>query len=275
VSPPGNLYASTLVRLTGGEPPAPTLALVAAVALHEAVSVFCSPAQAGAQSPAPDWAPAYAGEHGISRSPANAGAQRTQARRSEPWAPAFAGQPLIKWPNDLLLDGAKLSGILLERSGDAVIIGFGVNLAHHPEGLDRAATSLAAKTGAAPDPDSFLAVLAESLARWVGRWRTEGFATIRSAWVTRAHPIGTALAVRIPSPNPTPFVLSEVEGHAPSAEPAIRTSTALSANGVGAGQDDRTDGLFDGLDASGALRLRLADGSVRVIHAADVFMIQD
>jgi BirA family biotin operon repressor/biotin-[acetyl-CoA-carboxylase] ligase len=179
---------------------------------------------------------------------------------------------IIKWPNDLLLDGAKLSGILLERSGDAVIIGFGVNLAHHPEGLDRAATSLVAQTGAAPDPDAFLAVLADSFVRWVGRWRTEGLAAIRTAWLARAHPTGTALSVRIPSLSPPPFVLSEVEGHAPR---ATRTSTALSANGEGEAQDDSLPGLFDGLDASGALRLRLADGGVRVIHAADVFMIQD
>jgi len=236
VSPPGNFYASTLVRLAGGEPPAPTLALVAAVALHEAVSVFCP------------------------------------------------GGPSIKWPNDLLLDGAKLSGILLERSGDAVVIGFGVNLAHHPDDLDRPATSLAAATGSAPDPDTFLAVLADSLARRLYRWRSEGLAPIRAAWLERAHPIGTALTVRTPSH--TPFVLGAVEAcpervqisrktDSPGAAPATRTSTALGANGVGEAGDDALQGLFDGLDESGALRLRLADGSVRVIHAADVFLVQD
>jgi len=202
VSPVGNLYASTLVRLTGGEPPAPTLALVAAVALHEAVSVFHSPVGA-----------AYL---------------------------------LIKWPNDLLLGGAKLSGILLERSEAAVVIGFGVNLAHHPGDLDRAAISLAAADGNAPDADTFLAVLADSVARWIARWRNEGLAPIRAAWLARAHPIGTALTVRVPS-----------------------------LHGEGEVGDDALQGLFDGLDASGALRLRLADGAVRVIHAADVFMIQD
>ena len=48
----------------------------------------------------------------------------------------------IKWPNDIVSAGAKLAGILLEREGDAVIIGFGINLAHHPEGLGRATTSM-------------------------------------------------------------------------------------------------------------------------------------
>ena len=133
--------------------------------------------------------------------------------------------------NYLLVGGAKLSGILLERAGDAVVIGFGVNLAHHPQDLGRPATSLAALAGAAPDPAIFLEMLAESLARWLHRWRTEGLGPVRAQWLAAAHPIGTALT--------TP------EG----------------------------EGLFDGLDETGALRLRLADGSMRVIHAGDVFLI--
>lgn len=137
----------------------------------------------------------------------------------------------IKWPNDLLVDGAKLAGILLERAEDAVIIGFGVNLAHHPEALDRPATSLKALTGAGHDPQIFAEMLAESFARWLTRWRSEGLAPIRARWCAAAHPVGTAL------------------------------STA------------QGDGLFDGVDENGALRLRLADGTSRVIHAGDVFLI--
>src|SRR3546814_13777467 len=49
----------------------------------------------------------------------------------------------IKWPNDLLVGRAKLSGVLLERTGDAIVIGIGLNIAHHPEGLDRPVTSMA------------------------------------------------------------------------------------------------------------------------------------
>ena len=133
----------------------------------------------------------------------------------------------IKWPNDLLVGGAKLAGILLERQGDAVIVGFGVNLAHHPEDLDRPATSL--KPPVAPEP--FLRALAASFEAWLGRWRTRGLAPVRAAWLAAAHPVGTALV--------TP--------------------------------DAR--GTFDGLDECGALRLRLADGAIRVIHAGDVFLI--
>ncbi len=140
-------------------------------------------------------------------------------------------QVLIKWPNDLLVEGAKVAGILLERVEDVVVIGIGVNLARHPDGLDRPVTSLAALTGSAPDPAAFLDALADSFARWLARWRGEGLAPVRSTWLAAAHPIGTAL--------------STSAGH----------------------------GLFQGLDDTGALRLRLADGTSRVIHAGDVFLI--
>jgi BirA family biotin operon repressor/biotin-[acetyl-CoA-carboxylase] ligase len=141
----------------------------------------------------------------------------------------------LKWPNDLLLDGAKLSGILLERADNAVVIGFGVNLAHHPTDTDRLATSLAAY-GIAVEPAPFLDMLADTFARWLARWRQEGVLPVRDRWVERAHPAGTALTVRLPD----------------------RSSI---------------DGLFERLDADGALILRLASGERRVIHAGDVFLI--
>jgi BirA family biotin operon repressor/biotin-[acetyl-CoA-carboxylase] ligase len=141
----------------------------------------------------------------------------------------------IKWPNDLLLDGAKLSGILLERADAAVVIGVGVNLAHHPTDLARPATSLAAH-GATPDPADFLETLADAFERWLGIWRAEGLGPVRARWLDRAHVPGTALTARLP------------DGSA-------------------------VDGLFAGLDHEGALILRLADGTTRVIHAADVFLI--
>ncbi len=183
-SPAGNLYVSTLVRLRAGDPPAPTLALVAAVALRETIAAF-APGQS----------------------------------------------IIIKWPNDLLAGQSKLAGILLEREADAVVIGIGVNLARHPDDLGRLATDLAALTGCAPEPRIFLEALVENFARWLGRWRGEGLRPIRAAWLDAAHPIGTALSTNV------------------------------------------GEGLFDGLDETGALRLRLADGTSRVIHAGDVFLI--
>jgi len=148
LSPPGNLYASTIVRLHAGEPePEPaTLALVAAVALEEVASAYAGP-----------------------------------------------GRLQLKWPNDLMVGSAKLAGILLERADDAVVIGFGVNLAHHPENLERPTASLAALGVAAPEPALFLTDLADALARWIGRWRSEGLGPVRARWIERAHPVGSAL----------------------------------------------------------------------------------
>lgn len=88
----------------------------------------------------------------------------------------------------------KLAGILLERAGDAVVIGFGANLAHAPEGLGRPATSLAGLTGTAPDPAATAVRLATCLATWLARWRTEGLMPARAAWLAAAHPIGTRLS---------------------------------------------------------------------------------
>lgn len=177
------------MRLRASDPSAATLALLAAVALDEAMRV---------------------------------------------WLPAGA-IPTIKWPNDLLIGGAKLSGILLDRTGDAVVVGIGVNIVQHPHLPDRPATSLAAH-GASVDAPAFLDTLTETFARWLSRWRGEGLAPLRARWSERAHPAGTALNVRLP------------DGEA-------------------------IDGLFERLDAEGALILRLADGTSRVIHAADVFLI--
>ena len=142
----------------------------------------------------------------------------------------------IKWPNDILAGGAKLAGILLERSGDGVVIGFGVNLANHPEQLDRAVTSIAALGFGAPDPDNVVYDLAAAFERGVAAWRSTGLPHVIKQWLAAAHPLGTALTARL-------------------------------AN------DESYDGIFDGLAADGALRLRLADGAVRVIHAGDVFLL--
>jgi BirA family biotin operon repressor/biotin-[acetyl-CoA-carboxylase] ligase len=142
----------------------------------------------------------------------------------------------IKWPNDLLIGGAKISGILLEGIGNAVVVGIGVNLAPVPTDIDRPAISLATLGIAPPDAKTFLETLIEIFETWLSRWRAEGLPTIRAAWLDRAHPIGTALSAATPDGT-------------------------------------RIQGLFDGLTTDCALRLRLADGSTRVIHAGDVFLI--
>jgi BirA family transcriptional regulator, biotin operon repressor / biotin---[acetyl-CoA-carboxylase] ligase len=103
---------------------------------------------------------------------------------------AIPAQPLmLKWPNDVLLLGRKLAGILLERTGDRVVVGFGVNLAVAPSLPDRRCAAL----GGEVDPRAFAPLLAASFARLLRLWRESDSAMILQAWLARAHPIGTRL----------------------------------------------------------------------------------
>jgi BirA family biotin operon repressor/biotin-[acetyl-CoA-carboxylase] ligase len=98
---------------------------------------------------------------------------------------------ILKWPNDLMLGNAKLGGILLERSGDRVVAGFGVNLAAAPAIEGKATADL----GGSIAPQAFAPLLAASFARLVAAWRSAEPAAFARAWLARAHPIGTALTV--------------------------------------------------------------------------------
>jgi BirA family biotin operon repressor/biotin-[acetyl-CoA-carboxylase] ligase len=105
---------------------------------------------------------------------------------------AVPGQALmLKWPNDLMLLGRKLAGILLERSGSRVIVGFGVNLAKAPQLTDRRTASL----GAEISPQAFAPLLAAAFERLLRLWRQNDARLIAQAWLARAHPIGTTLTV--------------------------------------------------------------------------------
>src|SRR5690606_4589426 len=87
----------------------------------------------------------------------------------------------IKWPNDLLLAGSKLSGILIERHGDAAVIGIGVNLASAPQVEGRSTISLA-EIGPVPDRDSFADLLGRHFAEELSRWRLFGLKDVISRW---------------------------------------------------------------------------------------------
>ena len=148
----------------------------------------------------------------------------------------------LKWPNDVLLNGGKVAGILLESAGDgtgitALAIGIGVNLAASPEAsaLEAGAVhpvSLAGATGVSILPEAFLDLLAPAFAAWAGRFEGEGFQPIRAAWLARAARMGETMTAR-------------------------------------SGTTSRT-GRFDGIDASGALILTTAAGR-EAIAAADVY----
>ena len=119
--------------------------------------------------------------------------EEEKGQGSETPAPRF----WLKWPNDVLLDGAKVSGILLERAGNALVIGFGANLAQHPAETERPATSLAAAGLPVPTPMAFLARLMPAFAHYRRLWEDEGFEAIRSLWLARAAGLGDRVTARL------------------------------------------------------------------------------
>lgn len=114
----------------------------------------------------------------------------------------------LKWPNDVLVGGAKISGILLEtgqgQSGAYVIVGIGLNIEHHPNTTIYPATHLLAHmsaealNGAEPvytGGEAVLAILAARFEIWRVRHSLEGFAPLRKAWLSRAHGMGERAVV--------------------------------------------------------------------------------
>lgn len=111
-----------------------------------------------------------------------------------------------KWPNDVLIahetgEYRKVAGLLLESeakadgTADWLVLGLGVNVANHPEGVEFPATSLTAH-GSGAEVADVLSGIAERFAGWYGRWQAEGFAPVREAWLARAAGIGAPVRVR-------------------------------------------------------------------------------
>ena len=138
----------------------------------------------------------------------------------------------VKWPNDVLAEGRKISGVLLEAGDGWLAIGIGVNLASFPEGTEFPATSLAALGALPPKPADALVLLAGRFAHWQTCWQEDGFAPLRAAWLDRAQGLGGPIRARLP----------QGERH----------------------------GAFEGMDASGALLLREPNG-LTTITAGEVF----
>ncbi|TDI61500.1 MAG: biotin--[acetyl-CoA-carboxylase] ligase [Alphaproteobacteria bacterium] len=150
----------------------------------------------------------------------------------------------LKWPNDVLVDGAKISGILLEGSSkparhggyaqtDYLIIGIGINLQHHPEDTPYPATDMIAATGISLKPEDVVAQLTVSFDEIYQSWVTNGFNALRQQWLKAAYRLGEPIEVQQ--------------------------------------NDNRIKGIMRDLDATGALRIEVEDGNEVVIHAGDVF----
>jgi BirA family biotin operon repressor/biotin-[acetyl-CoA-carboxylase] ligase len=208
ISEPGNLHASLL--LTDAAPAAhlPELCFVVALALRDAVSsVFIPPPK---------------------------GEGRTVEDGSG-WG--HEERLKLKWPNDLLLAGAKLGGILIEAEsvGDrtATVAGIGVNCAHHPQDVAYPATDLAAH-GSRVGTDELLRRLSGAMVARLAQWdRGTGFAAIRAEWLMHAAGLGGDIVVRLPGRELT--------------------------------------GKFETLDRMGRLMLRLPAGKLEAITVGEVF----
>jgi BirA family biotin operon repressor/biotin-[acetyl-CoA-carboxylase] ligase len=138
----------------------------------------------------------------------------------------------VKWPNDVLAEGKKLAGILLEGEADWLAIGVGINLASFPEGTEFPATALAQLGIAPPSSEEALTVLAARIAHWYDGWMKTGFDTIREAWLARAAGLGKPIRARLPN--------------------------------------ETREGVFEGIDQSCALLLN-EQGRLRPIAAGEVF----
>ncbi len=101
----------------------------------------------------------------------------------------------LKWPNDVLLGGGKCAGILLQSTPGGVVIGFGVNIAREPVGVGQRVACLASASADPPTAPVLLAELRRTFADARDRWRTYGFAPIRTAWLARATPVGWRTSV--------------------------------------------------------------------------------
>jgi BirA family transcriptional regulator, biotin operon repressor / biotin---[acetyl-CoA-carboxylase] ligase len=149
-------------------------------------------------------------------------------------------EPRCKWPNDVLANGRKVCGILLETEmiagdrPDFVILGIGVNLASSPDDTPYPATSLAEEGLPGITPTEMLAVFVRRYSAWETSWRENGFSPIRYAWLSRAMGLGEAIEVRL--------------------------------------ERDTLAGRFLDLDEDGALMLGMTGGSRR-IAAGEVFPV--
>jgi BirA family transcriptional regulator, biotin operon repressor / biotin---[acetyl-CoA-carboxylase] ligase len=208
-SPRGNLYCSLLLRPSCSASKATQLGFVTAAAVAEAITEALSNDAPTSDAPTSD-------------------------------APSRDARVTCKWPNDVLVNGGKVAGILIESSSaggtalDWLAIGVGVNVASHPRLAESRfpATSLAVEGAREVTPPKLLECYCRCLQRWISTWHEHGFAAIRDAWLHRAHGLHEPILVRL--------------------------------------ENETFEGVFAGMDQDGALVLE-QNGVDRLVRVGDVF----
>ncbi|WP_298333657.1 biotin--[acetyl-CoA-carboxylase] ligase [uncultured Erythrobacter sp.] len=141
---------------------------------------------------------------------------------------------LLKWPNDVLIDGAKVAGILLERHGQSVVVGVGMNLSHAPDLPDRKTTCIVYENGKFENgPRSVLPILAHHLAERLAMWREAPLSDTLLDWTVISHRYNDKMRI-------------------------------TGADG------EVMHGRYRGIDREGALRVRPIGGRETIVHAGDV-----
>jgi len=100
----------------------------------------------------------------------------------------------LKWPNDILVNGAKIAGILPETEQNWLVLGIGLNVMETPQVEGRVVTSLAEEGAVVPTEDVLLA-LQQKLLHWYDAWQRDGFPSVRAAWLARATGMGQRVEV--------------------------------------------------------------------------------
>ncbi len=142
------------------------------------------------------------------------------------------GKIVLKWPNDVLIEGGKCAGILLENLGSQLSIGVGVNMVTAPEDMPYTVARLVDHVSPPPGPGAFAASLDAYFWTYYAEWKEAGFGPIRETWLARAGGVGRAITVRLPN--------------------------------------QELKGVFEGINETGALILR-SEAGTRTIAAGEVF----
>jgi BirA family biotin operon repressor/biotin-[acetyl-CoA-carboxylase] ligase len=230
----GNLAASLLLRLPEPRMPAATLGFVAGLALEQAIRACATFSRRERVSPPGSGLRSARGQAAVTGEglPPHLPASRPPSPSGRRWDARLR----LKWPNDVLVDGAKAAGILLQAvagpGGDGVVIGIGVNVRHAPEDVPYPATSLAA-CGARTTAEELFTALSENWVEQEALWDGgRGFPVVRRRWLDHAAGLGAPIAVRF-------------------GEEVFR-------------------GTFETIDEDGRLVVRAPDGATRCIAAGDV-----